>query len=227
MKRKLKTLICIGTLLFFFLTGNQVHAQIPIVSLVTSAIKKVITALDLKVQQLQNQTIALQNAEASLENNLHLNSLNDISGWLNKERSLYADYYQELAKVKTIISDYDEVKKIISQQQQLLSEYHQASTLFHQDSHFSVAEMNAMENIYSGILQESARNLDEVMLAVSSLQTQMDDAERMSMVHHASSGMQTNLDHLRQYNNQNVTLSLERAKDEQDRRTVQQLYGIN
>jgi hypothetical protein len=227
MKIKFKTLICATTLLFLSFTGTVAHAQVPIVSLVTSAIKKVITALDLKVQQLQNQTIALQNAEASLENNLHLSSLNDISGWLNKERNLYANYYQELAKVKTIISDYDEVKKIVSQQKQMLSEYHQANTLFHQDSHFSASEMNAMENIYSGILQESARNLDEVMLAVNSFQTQMDDAERMSMVHHASTGMQTNLDHLRQYNNQNVTLSLERAKDDQDRQTVKQLYGIN
>jgi hypothetical protein len=228
MKRKIKIVTCAAiTLVFFSLTSQSASAQIPIVSLVTSAIKKVITALDLKVQQLQNQTIALQNAEASLENNLHLNSLNNISGWLNKERTLYADYYQELAKVKTIISDYDEVKKIVSQQQQLLSEYHQASALFHKDNHFSAAEMNAMENIYSGILQESARNLDEVMIAINSFQTQMDDAERMSLVHHASAGMQTNLDHLRQYNNQNVTLSLERAKDEQDRRTVKQLYGIN
>jgi hypothetical protein len=227
MKKTIKTSACIAALFVFSLKGNDVKAQIPIVSLITSAVKKVITALDLKVQQLQNQTIALQNAEASLENNLHLNSLNDISGWLNKERQLSSDYYQELAKVKTIISDYNEVKKIVSQQRQLLMEYHQASTLFHKDSHFSAAEMNAMENIYSGILQESARNLDEVMLAVNSFKTQMTDAERMSLVHHASSGMQTNLDHLRQYNNQNVTLSLERAKDDHDRQTVRQLYGIN
>lgn len=226
MKQSIKIPICATAFLFLSFTGNRVHAQIPIVSLVTAAVKKVITALDLKVQQLQNKTIALQNAEASLENNLHLNSLNDISGWLNKERNLYSDYYQELAKVKTIISDYDEVKKIVSRQKQLISEYHQASALFHRDSHFSAAEMDAMENIYSGILQESARNLDEVMLAINSFQTQMDDAERMSMVHHASAGIQTNLDHLRQYNNQNVTLSLERARDDRDRQTVRQLYGI-
>jgi hypothetical protein len=226
MKSKFKTLICVVTGLFFCLIGNTVSAQVPVLSLINAAVKKVITALDIKVQQLQNQTIALQNAEASLENNLHLNSLNDISGWLDKERGLYRDYYQELAKVKTIISDYDEVKTIISRQRQLLNEYHQASALFHRDSHFSAAEINAMENIYSGILQESVRNLDEVMLAVNAFQTQMDDAERMAMVHHASAGMQTNLDHLRQYNHQNVTLSLERAKDDRDRQAVKQLYGI-
>ncbi|WP_091155763.1 conjugal transfer protein TraI [Mucilaginibacter pineti] len=206
---------------------QKAQAQIPIVGLFTSAIKKVITALDLKVQQLQNQTIALQNAEQALENNLHLNSLNDISGWLNKERNLYQQYYQELAQVKAIISDYDEVKNIISQQKQLLGEYQNASALFHRDQHFSAEEISYMGNIYDGILQESLRNLNEVLLAVNSFSTQMDDAERMLRIHKASAGMQTNLDHLRQFNQQNVTVSLARAKDEQDRLSVKQLYGLN
>lgn len=215
--------IVLGSL---FAQQEQANAQIPIVGLFTSAIKKVITALDLKVQQLQNQTIALQNAEQSLENNLHLNSLNDISGWLNKERNLYQQYYQELAQVKTIISDYDEVKNIISQQKQLLSEYQSANALFHRDQHFSVEEISYMGNVYDGILQESLRNLNEVLLAVNSFSTQMDDAERMLRIHKASAGMQTNLDHLRQFNQQNVTLSLSRAKDEQDRQSVKRLYGL-
>jgi vacuolar-type H+-ATPase subunit I/STV1 len=226
MKRKIKTLTCALACLFFSLTGDIVHAQIPVVSLVTGIIKKVIIAIDLKVQQLQNQTIALQNAEQQLENNLHLASLNDINGWLGKERKLYADYYQELSKVKTLISDYDEVKTIIRRQKQLLSEYRQASSLFHRDQNFSASELQAMESIYSGILQESLRNLDEALLAVNSHSTQMDDAERLQLVHQASSGMQTNLDHLRQYNSQNVTLSLERSRDERDRQTLRQLYSL-
>jgi hypothetical protein len=226
MKRKFKTLICALTCLFFFLTANVASAQIPVVSLISGVIKKVITALDLKVQQLQNQTIALQNAEASVENNLHLSSLNNISGWLNKERTLYQNYYQELAKVRILISDYDEVKKIIRQQKELLSEYHNASALFHQDAHFSGSELSAMENVYGGILQESIRNIEEVTTAVTAFSTQMDDAERLLRIHHASAGMQTNLDHLRQYNNQNAIISYERAKSEQDRQIIRQLYGI-
>jgi hypothetical protein len=208
------------------LAPEQSRAQIPVVGLLTSAIKKVITALDLKIQQLQNQTIALQNAEQQLENNLHLASLNGISGWLDKEHRLYQNYYQELARVKTVISDYDEVKMIISQQKKLLSEYRQASSLFHSDKHFSASELSAMENVYGGILEEGVRNLDEALLAVGAFSTQMDDAERMQLVHHAAGGMQTNLDHLRQYNNQNAAISYQRARDEKERQTVRQLYGL-
>jgi hypothetical protein len=203
------------------------EAQIPVVSLVSGIIKKVITALDLKVQQLQNQTIALQNAEKQLENNLHLNSLNDISGWLTKEKTLYEQYYQELARVRTIIADYDEVKRIISQQAQLVSEYKNASQLFNRDQHFSAQELNYIGQVYDGILQESVRNLDEVLMAVNAFSTQMSDAERLEAIHHATAGMQRNLDDLRRFNHNNIALSLQRSKNAQDRQAVKQWYGLN
>jgi hypothetical protein len=202
------------------------EAQVPVVSLVSGIIKKVIIAIDLKVQQLQNQTIALQNAEASVENNLHLSSLNDINGWLGKEKALYQQYYQELATVRTVIADYDEVKRIIGQQEQLLAEYHNAHNLFNQDKHFSAAELNQMSTVYGGIIEESARNLQEVVTAVTSISTQMKDAERLLLIHHATNGMQQNLNDLRQFNNHNMQLSLARAKDQQDRQQVRQLYGL-
>jgi hypothetical protein len=222
-KKAIIIVLLIGTTVIRLQPAN---AQIPVVSLVTGVIKKVITALDLKVQQLQNQTISLQNAEQGLENNLHLNSLTDISGWLNKEKNLYQDYYQDLAKVKTIILDYDEVKRIVNQQVELVSEYKSAYALFQRDKHFSTGEIGYMSNIYNGILQESIRNLDEVLLAVNSFSMQMSDFERLQMVHKASGGMQKNLDDLRQFNSGNIRLSLDRARDAQDRQTVTQLYGI-
>ncbi len=220
----MKKLLCIAGLL---LVAATCEAQIPVVSLVSGIIKKVIVAIDLKVQQLQNQTIALQNTERSLENNLHLNSLNDINGWLGKEKTLYQQYYKELATVRTIIADYDEVKRIIAQQKQLVAEYNNANNLFHQDKHFSASELNEMNTVYGGIIEESARNLQEVVTAITAISTRMKDAERLLLIHHATNGMQQNLNDLRQFNNHNVQLSLARAKDEQDRAQVRELYGLD
>ena len=106
-------------------------------------------------------------------------------------------------------------------------EYKNAQSLFSQDKHFSASELSQMATIYNGILQESIRNLDEVVLAVKSFVTQMSDAERLLLIHKASAGMQKNLNYLRQYNNNNVWLSLQRATDEQDKQNVKTLYGIN
>jgi hypothetical protein len=223
--KKLVWIISILTAVIISRPQNA-KAQIPIIGLFTSAIKKVITAIDISVQKLQNKTIALQNAQRQLENNLSLGRLNDISGWLNKERELYRGYYQELAQVKQVLSDYSEVGQIISRQKQLLAEYRKASALFHVNRHFSADELGYMDNIYGGILQESIRNLDDVLLTVTALSTQMDDAERLQRIRQASAGMQTNLDHLRQFNRQNAALSLARSEVEKEKLTVKRLYGL-
>ncbi|SDF15761.1 hypothetical protein SAMN05216464_113150 [Mucilaginibacter pineti] len=223
MKKMIITVLLISGILLMPISRTQ--AQIPIINLITAAIKKVIMALDLKVQQLQNKTLALQNAEQNLENSLSLNKLNDISGWLNKEKDLYKGYYAELSTVRAVISGYDEVRTVISQQKQLISEYQQAYAISRRDSHFSPEEISYMGNIYSGILQESLRNLNDLMVAVGA-GSQMDDAERLQRVSQATKGMQTNLNHLRQFNRQNSLLSLGRAKDQQERLLVRQLYGL-
>ena len=227
MKRKIKLLIAVAAVCFLSFSADTADAQIPVVGLVSGVIKKIITALDLKVQELQNQTIALQNAEKNLENSMSLGNLNDITSWIGKERTLYQNYYKELATVKTIISDYDEVERIISEEEDLVQEYKNAQRLFSQDKHFSASELQEMATVYNGILQESIRNLDEAALAVKSVVTQMSDAERLLLIHKASAGMQKNLNDLRQYNNNNVWLSLQRATDEQDKQAVKKLYGIN
>jgi hypothetical protein len=206
--------------------GRRSEAQVPGVGLATGAIKKVIVALDLKVQQMQNKVIALQNAQKQLENELSLDKLNDISGWLGREKELYQSYYQELAKVKDLISDYGLVRRTIRRQVQLAGEYKRAWTLFSHDRHFNGDELRYMETIYSGILGESLKNLDELLIAVTGTQTSMDDGERLWLIVRASGALQRNLDHLRRFNSQNAALSYSRSADEEERKQVKQLYGI-
>jgi len=224
--KKVGNIVVCGLFLMFMGQSQQVKAQIPIVSLVTGAIKKVIVAIDLKVQQLQNQTIVLQNAEKELENKMALGNLNDISGWLDKERSLYKGYYDELQQVKTAISDYDAVKRIIQQQAQLVSDYKKAYSLFRQDKNFSAAELNYMGSVYSGILRESANNLNEVILAITSFSTQMSDAQRLQLIHRAGDQLQQNANDLHRFNTANLQLSLQRANELNDMNEVRQLYGL-
>lgn len=213
-----------GVFLMVFLPKEKADAQI--IDAINAAIVKAIMVVDLKVQQVQAQTIWLQNAEAQLENKMALGNLSDISGWVGKEKDLYSSYYNELKTVKQVISDYDEVKRIVQQQVQLVGEYKSAYALFKQDKNFTPNELTYMGQVYDGILQESIRNLDEVMLAINSLQTQMTDAQRLALIHSASGKMQTNLNDLRQFNNGNVQLSLQRAQQQDNANAVRQLYGL-
>jgi hypothetical protein len=205
---------------------NCSEAQFVISDVIKLVVKKVINAIDLAVQQVQNKTIVLQNAQKELENIMSKLELDDISNWVEKQRKLYEDYYNELWQVKQIISDYDKVKEIIRLQAKIVSEYTRAYGLFKQDKHFTPEELDHMFQVYTGILSESLKNVDQVLLVINSLVTQVDDAARIEIINKAAAGVQKNYNDLQRFNHQNVQLSLQRASDMNDVETVKQLYGI-
>ena len=101
-------------LLLMVLSSRAVSAQ-DIVSIIKEAVTKVIRAVDLEIQRIQTQTIVLQEAQKEVENAMSALRLDEIRGWVEQQKDLYAGYFQELEDVKTVISDYHKVKEIIKQ----------------------------------------------------------------------------------------------------------------
>ena len=207
-------------------TVQRTEAQIPIIKIIQSGVKKIIVAVDLKIQRLQNKTIWLQNAEKTLENEMSKLKLKEISDWALKQKKLYADYFDELWKVKNALQTYQNVKDIVNKQIQLVKEYKRAFNLSKQDKNFSAGELVYMGEVYSGILKESLKNIELVDLVITSFATQMSDAKRLEIIHQASDKMEQNLSDLREFNQQNLQVSLQRAKEKNDIDAVKKLYGI-
>ncbi len=200
------------------------HAVIWVV--VKAAIKKVIKALDLQVQRLQNKTIALQNAQKAIENTMSKLQLDQITDWVSKHKEQYAQYFDELHKVKEAISGYTKVKEIMQKQVQLVEEYKKAFNLFKQDSHFTPEEINYMLKVYTGIVEESLKNMDQLFLVINAASTEMTDGKRLEIINGVSAHIDETLNDLREFNTQNVKLSLQRAKDGQEIKNVKALYGL-
>jgi hypothetical protein len=211
-------------LIVFLIAGTAKAANAQIVIL--EIIKAAINAADLVVQQIQNETIVLQNAQKELENVMTKLDLDDITDWVTKIRDLYADYYKELETVKDIISGYDKIKSLVEMQARIVSQYQSAYALFKQDKHFSLTELNYMANVYSGILDQSLKNLDQALLVVNALTTSMTDAQRLNIINSASGGMQKNYDDLKRFNNQNIQLSLQRGAAKGNIDEVKEMYGL-
>lgn len=201
-------------------------AALPILEIVKAVAKKVIKAIDLGIQRLQNKTIWLQNAQKQIENTLSKLKLNEISDWTKKQRDLYKDYYEELEKVKSLITYYQRIREISAKQTRLISEYEKAWNLFKKDEHFKVSELGYMEKVYDGILEESMKNIDQIFLIIESFSTQMSDLKRLEIINAAADQIDANYNDLRLFNQQNVMLSLQRAKTDADKDKVKQFYGI-
>ncbi|MCO5951001.1 conjugal transfer protein TraI [Mucilaginibacter flavidus] len=226
--KNLKVKVSIGlVVMLLFSSVNKANAQFVIGEVIKLTITKVIKAIDLKVQRMQNKTIWLQNAQKVIENQLSKTKLNEISGWTDQQKQLYSNYYTELWKIKSAISYYQRIKDVTLKQASLVTEYHQAWGLFRQDSHFNPQELNHMQQVYSGILDASVKNLDEILLVVNAYKTQMTDEQRLELINHAGDHLNENYNDLHQFNNQNIQLSLQRSKDLDDTHSIKKLYGIN
>ncbi|UAB86013.1 conjugal transfer protein TraI [Zunongwangia sp. SCSIO 43204] len=227
MKKYARMLLLALCISFTVLPVKQANAmQIPIVEIIKAGIKKVIKAVDLKIQRLQNKTIWLQNAQKTLENTLSKLKLDEISEWTEKQKEQYREYYEELAKVKAIISYYQRIRDITQKQVRLVNEYQHAWQLIQQDDHFTLDEIEYMSEVYSGILEESLNNIDQITLIVQSFTTTMSDAKRLEIINNAADQVDANYDDLMRFNQQNVLLSLSRAKTSIEVQTVKKLYGL-
>ncbi|UPZ17949.1 conjugal transfer protein TraI [Flavobacterium humidisoli] len=228
MKTKIRITACLMCFMLISTPARPAEktAALPILEIVKAVTKKVIKAIDLGIQRLQNKTIGLQNAQKQIENTLSKLKLDEISDWTKKQRDIYKDYYEELQKVKSIIIYYQRIKEISSKQTRLIEEYERAWNLFKKDQSFKVSELEYMEKVYDGILEESIKNIDQIFLIINSFSTQMSDLKRLKIINKAADQIDTNYNDLRLFNQQNVLLSLQRAKTDADAKKVKQFYGI-
>lgn len=201
-------------------------AAVPILGLVREAIKKAIKAIDLRIQRLQNKTIWLQNAQKEIENTLSKLKLDEISGWVEKQRDLFRDYYDELMKVKAAITYYKRIREVTEKQVRLVEEYQRIWPVLQEDDHFNPDELDYMQKAYSGIIAESLENMDQIFLILESFTLQMSDAERLALINAAADRIDQTYDDLMRFNRQNVMLSLQRAKAKHDIDRIRLIYGM-
>lgn len=206
--------------------SQEAQGAIAIAKIIKEAVKKVIKAVDLMIQRLQNKTIWLQNAQKVLENKLSELKLTEIAQWTEKHRKLYQNYYDELWKVKNALAAYQRIRQIMDKQVRIVDEYKRAWNLVRKDKHFTEAEIDYMYRVYKGILNESVRNLDQLVLVINSFKTQMTDAQRLAIIMQTGDRIEQNLVDLLEFNMNTYQLSLSRAKTQYEVDRVKKLYGL-
>jgi hypothetical protein len=205
--------------------GTKATAQ-DIIGIVTEGITKVIRAIDLEVQRIQTQTIVLQDAQKEAENALSQLRLGEIRDWVQQQKDLYAEYFQELAQVKNVIADYDQVAGMITRQEQILAAYQRGMANFRKDPHFTATELSQIQALFTAILNESEQNLSRLTTLIQSFTLQTTDQERMSLLDATATNMDRNYRDIMTYTNQNELISLQRASDQNDYLTIKNLYGL-
>lgn len=225
----MKKYILFFTLVFALVATpvREAEAANPWAAVIKAAIKKVVKAVDLMIQRRQNKVIRLQNAQKAIENTMAKLQLDEITDWVKKQRDLYKKYYDELKKVKAVIAYYFKIKQIADKNSRLVDEYKRFWGLISDDKHFTAQERNYIFQVYVGILENSAKNVDLLKMVVESLTMQMTDAKRLELIENAADKTDQLYTDLTRFNQENAMLSISRAKNQHEVDVVKKLYGLN
>ncbi|NOT73400.1 MAG: TerB family tellurite resistance protein [Cyclobacteriaceae bacterium] len=151
---------------------------------------------------------------------------NTISQIVTGNYSLQQAFIDGLMLVNPSIRNYKRIPYIISYQQMLIQEYSRAYDRFRRDPHFTPQELQYLGNVYSYLFTASVRNIDDLLMVITSTKLSMTDDERLRAVDALYYEMESKLRFVRSFNNNTQLLAIQRARSANDARTIQQLYGV-
>jgi len=154
------------------------------------------------------------------------NGYNSVKGIAQGNYSLHQAFLDGLMVVSPTVRKYPHVADIINDQAALVSEYKSAYGSFRQDKHFSPDEISYMMDVYNNLVSRSLQNLDELTMVMADNKLRMSDAERLQAIDRVYAAGREQLTFLRQFNEQTESVAIARAREYNDKQTLQTLYGI-
>jgi DNA repair ATPase RecN len=138
--------------------------------------------------------------------------------------SLHETFLDALMQVSPTVRNYRRVGEIVKYQLLLIKEYKSAFEGFRNSGDFSPAEIAYFSNVYSNLLNQSLRNLDELVTVITANTLRMTDEERLTAIDKVYVDMQDKLLFLRSFNSNTTVLAIQRAKERNDVRVMRSIY---
>lgn len=215
----MKKILMLGVFLSFTVCCD---AQVLII---LKLIEKVIKAMDLKIQRLQNEALVLQNLQKDAENRLHEMKLGEIKNWTDKQKELYQKYFAELKTVKTNLSQSDVALVAASKHLLLLREYQASVNELDRTQFVNQNEKELLKNKFAGIVQHGMNSYSQIENALSN-GVSMTDGERMMLVLNGNRSLDSNLLDLQTRSKEVRQLIEQRGGQIRNIQSSKKIYGL-
>ena len=139
---------------------------------------------------------------------------------------LHEVFLDNLMKVSPVVRNYGKVAHIINDQLRLIKEYKSAWQRCKENKNFAPDELQYIGTVYSRLVEESLKNLDDLTVVISNGVLRMSDDERLHRIDELADDMHDKLVFLRQFNSKTSVLSLQRLHQQHDVNTSSSLYGL-
>jgi hypothetical protein len=152
------------------------------------------------------------------------NRIKDIAEGNYKLHQLFLD---GLLAINPSVRDYKRIPMIIRYQLFLAEEYQHAFRKFRDDPNFSPDELRYLELVYSNLINQSLKNLEELTMVVTASKLRMSDDERLKSIDRIYFDMESKVSFLKKFNGETQLLAIQRAKEKGDVETMRKLYGVD
>ncbi|SFT05535.1 DUF4141 domain-containing protein [Sphingobacterium wenxiniae] len=137
------------------------------------------------------------------------------------------EYYDKLQAVNNLVKDARKVQQTLLLVGDVSEMYVQNFGKMMNDPNFSAQELAAISNGYSALLNESTELLKELKQIVTSSSLSLNDKERMDIIDRVYKEVKEYHSLVRYYTNKNISVSLLRAKKQNNTQRVLDLYGTS
>ena len=154
------------------------------------------------------------------------NGLNTIKSIKNGDLLQHTNYFTSLVTVNPKIKRYAKVADIIALQIAIAKQSGNAIKSFRNNHHFTSTEINYLQGVYSNLLSDCAKNLDELLTLITNGNLQMKDDERIKAINKIYLDMQDKQQFVRAFSNNTAGLSIQRSNEENDIIISKKLNGL-
>ena len=140
--------------------------------------------------------------------------------------TLHKDFLDGLLEVSPVVKKYKRIADIISYQLRIVKGYKTAFDQFKLSKYFTIEEIEYLGKVYSNLLKESLKCLDELVMIITAGKLRMSDDERLQAIDRIYITIVEQFSFLQDFNNSTAVLSVQREKDQQDIDISRKLHDI-
>lgn len=139
--------------------------------------------------------------------------------------NLHKTFLDGLLEVNPAVKKYNRIADIMSYQVRIAKEYKAAFTRFKEEGQFTPKEIEYIGKVYSNLIKESLKSLDELWMVITSGNLRMSDDERLQAIDRIYSSVEDQFSFQKEFTNNTALLALQRKAESAEIQLSRRLSG--
>lgn len=136
----------------------------------------------------------------------------------------HLDYFTRLKQVNPVVRQYARLPAIINKQTQMMALYRKYSEQFDESGAFGEREIRHIQQVFVGLLDEVADDIDAVIRLTSDYAIEMTDRERIKQLDIVGDRIDSKYEFLFSFCQQTEKQQMQRSRELQDVKKLRKLY---